>query len=69
MNKDSIRKNFWHSSTKSVFHLILGRKICILPNFTVKKSVYTDKIRMSGRSGAVLALDIHYVFHPELNSS
>ena len=54
MNKDSIRKNLWHSSTKSVFHLILGRKICILPNFTVKKSVYTDKICMSGRSGFVL---------------
>ena len=50
MNKDSIRKNLWHSSKKSVFHLILGRKICILPNFTVKKSVYTDEIRMSGRS-------------------
>ena len=50
MNKDSIRKNLWHSSTKSVFHLILGRKICILPNFTVKKSVYTDKILMSGNS-------------------
>ena len=39
---------------KSVFCLILGRKICILPNFKVKKSVYTDKISMSGRSEAVL---------------
>ena len=34
---------------KSVFCLILGRKICILPNLKVKKSVYTDKISKSGR--------------------
>ena len=44
MNKDSIRKNVWHSRKKSVFRLILGGKICILPNFKVKKSVYTDQI-------------------------
>ena len=50
MNKDSIRKNLWHSTKKSVFCLILVGKICILPNFKVKKSVYTDKISMSGRS-------------------
>ena len=47
---DSIRKNLWHSRKKSVFRLILGGKICILPNSRVKKSVYTDKICMSGRS-------------------
>ena len=35
---------------KSVFPVILGGKICILPNLKVKKSVYTDKISMSGRS-------------------
>ena len=42
MNKDSIRKNLWHSTKKkSVFCLILVGKICILPNFKVKKiSVY-----------------------------
>ena len=50
MNKDSIRKNPWHSRKKSVFRLILGGKICILPIFKVKKSVYTDKISMSGKS-------------------
>ena len=49
MNLGSIRKN-WNSSKQSVFHPILGEKICILPNSTVKKSVYTDKISMSGRS-------------------
>ena len=47
---DSIRKNLWHSRKKSVFPIILGGKICILPNSRVKKSVYTDKICMSGRS-------------------
>ena len=35
---------------KSVFRLILGEKICILPNLKVEKPVYTDKISMSGRS-------------------
>ena len=50
MNMDSIRKNLWRSIKKSVFRLILGGKICILPNSRVKKSVYTDKICMSGRS-------------------
>ena len=52
MNKDSIRKTFSVPQKKSVFRLILGRKICILQNFKVKKSVYTDKISMSGRSEA-----------------
>ena len=50
MNMVSKRKNLWHSSKKSVFRLVLGGKICILPNSRVKKSVYTDKICMSGRS-------------------
>ena len=40
MKKDSIRKSLWHSR----------KNICILPNFKVKKSVYTDKISLSGRS-------------------
>ena len=35
---------------KSVFYQILGNKICILSNSKGKKSVYTDKISMSGRS-------------------
>ena len=35
---------------KSVFYQILRKKISILPNFKGKKSVYTDKISMSGRS-------------------
>ena len=43
MKKDTIRKNLWHSSKKSIFHLILGEKICILPNFTVKKSAHVIK--------------------------
>ena len=47
---DSKRKNLWHSRKKSVFCLILGGKKGILPNSRVKKSVYTDKICMSGRS-------------------
>ena len=51
MNKDSIRKNLWHSRKKSVFRLILGGKICILTNLKVKKSVYTNIIGMSGKSG------------------
>ena len=50
MNMDSIRKNLWHPRKKSVFRLILGGKICILPNSRVEKSVYTDKICISGRS-------------------
>ena len=50
MNKDNIRKKLLHSTKKSVFRLILVGKICILPNYKVKKSVYTDKISMSGRS-------------------
>ena len=52
MNKDSIRKKLLHSTKKSLFRLILVGKICILPNYKVKKSVYTDKISMSGRSGS-----------------
>ena len=43
-------KSLWHSRKASVYSLILGGKICILPNFKSKKSVYTDKISMSGRS-------------------
>ena len=35
---------------KSVFCQIFGEKISILPNFEGKKSVYTEKISMSGRS-------------------
>ena len=45
------KKTFGIPEKKSVFRLILGGKICILPNSGVKKSVYTDKICMSGRSG------------------
>ena len=37
---------------KSVFCQIFGEKISILPNFEGKKSVYTEKISMSGRSGS-----------------
>ena len=35
---------------KSVFYQILRKKISILRNSKGKKSVYTDKISMSGRS-------------------
>ena len=50
MKKESIRKKPLAVQQKSVFRLILRGEICILPNLKVKKSVYTDKISMSGRS-------------------
>ena len=50
MTKENIKKILSHSSKKSVFCQILRKKICILPNSKGKKSVYTDKISMSGRS-------------------
>ena len=36
---------------KSIFCQILRKKICILQNSKGEKSVYIDKISMSGRSG------------------
>ena len=50
MTKDDIKKSLSHSSKKTVFYQILRKKISILPNLEGKKSVYTDKISMSGRS-------------------
>ena len=52
MIKDSIRKNLWHSRKKNCILPNFRGKMCILPNFKVKKSVYTDKISMSGRSAS-----------------
>ena len=50
MTKEDIQKTLLHSCKKSVFYSILRKKISILPNSKGKKSVYTDKISMSGRS-------------------
>ena len=50
MNKENIKKTLLYSLKKSVFCQISRKKICILPNSKGKKSVYTDKISMSGRS-------------------
>ena len=51
MTKEKIKKTFSHSyKKKSVFSQILRKNICIVPNSRGKKSVYTDKISMSGRS-------------------
>ena len=57
MNKENIKKTLSHSLKKSVFCQISRKKICILPNSKGKKSVYTDKISMSGRS--VIGRDIY----------
>ena len=54
MTKENIKKTFQESFLKkSVFCQILRKKICILPNYKGEKSVYTDKISMSGRSAKV----------------
>ena len=50
MTKEDIKKTLSHLLKKSVFYQILREKISILPNLKGKKSVYTDKISMSGRS-------------------
>ena len=50
MTKENIKKTLSHSREKSVFCKTVRKKICILANSRGKKSVYTDKIRMSGRS-------------------
>ena len=50
MTKENIKKSLTYSWKKSVFCQILQQKICILPKYKGKKSVYTDKISMSGRS-------------------
>ena len=50
MIKEDIKKTLLHFWKKSVFYQILRKKISILPNSKGKKSVYTDKISMSGRS-------------------
>ena len=49
MNKGNIKKTLSHSLKESVFCQVSKKKIC------KKKSVYTDKISMSGRS--VISLD------------
>ena len=50
MTKENIKKKPFSIPEKSVFYQILRKKICILPNYKGEKSVYTDKISMSGRS-------------------
>ena len=50
MTEENVKKTISHSWKKSVFGQILWKKICILPNSKGKKSVYTDKISMNGRS-------------------
>ena len=51
MTKENIKKTFSHSWKKNLyFAKFLRGKICILPNSKGEKSVYTDKISMSGRS-------------------
>ena len=51
MTKENTKKNpFAFLKKKSVFSQILRKKICIIPNSKGKKSVYADKISMSGRS-------------------
>ena len=49
MAEENIKKTLSHSWKKSVFWQILWKEICILPT-KGKKSAYTDKISMSGRS-------------------
>ena len=50
MTKEDIKKTLFAFLKKSVFYQILRKKISILPNSKGKKSVYTDKISISGRS-------------------
>ena len=50
MTKEKYKENPHAFLKKSIFCQILRKKICILPNSKGKKSVYTDKISMSGRS-------------------
>ena len=50
MTKENIKKTLSQSWKKSVFYQILRKKISILPNSKGEKSVYTNKISMSGRS-------------------
>ena len=50
MTKENIKKTFSIPEQKSVFCQILRKKIGISPNYKGEKSVYTDKISMSGRS-------------------
>ena len=55
MNNESIKKTLSHSFKKSVSCQISRKKIYILPNSKGKKSVYTDKISISGRSAVAPA--------------
>ena len=57
MTKQNIKKTLSFLK-KSVFCQILRKKICILPKSKGKKSVYTDKISMSGRSALCLIGDV-----------
>ena len=45
MTKDDIKKTFSHSRKKNLYFINM-----YLPNLEGKKSVYSDKISMSGRS-------------------
>ena len=72
MNKENIKKTLSHSLKKSAFCQISRKKICILPNSMGKKSVFTDKISMSGRSAYTcicmwsnlgLFTSCHYLLH------
>ena len=54
MTKEDIKKTISHSLKNLYFYQILRKKISILPNLNGKKSVYTDKISISGRSAMIL---------------
>ena len=60
MNKENIKKTLLHSFKKSVFCQISKKKICILSNSKGKKSVYADKISMSGRSRIGISRYMHF---------
>ena len=50
MTKGDVEKTLSRSRKNLYFTKILRKNISILPNSEGKKSVYTDKINMSGRS-------------------
>ena len=50
MTKERYKENPFAFLKTSVFYQVLRKKISILPKLKGKKSVYTDKISMSGRS-------------------
>ena len=54
MTKENIKRTLSFLKKKSVFCQIFRKKICILPKSMGKKSVYTDKISMSGRSAYLI---------------